>query len=133
MVRFLISTAFLLAANAIGLLVANALLEDMDMTAGAFVLAVLIFTGVVILVRPFIMKMAVRYFEALMGGSALVATLVGLIVTKIFVDGFHITGLGTWALATVIVWVIAMLAGVLLPALLLKRTVQEGAQRRANS
>lgn len=133
MVRFLISTAFLLAANAIGLLVANALLEDMDMTAGAFVLAVLIFTGVVILVRPFIMKMAVRYFEALMGGSALVATLVGLIVTKILVDGFHITGLGTWALATVIVWVIAMVAGVLLPALLLKRTVQEGAQRRANS
>ena len=124
MIRFAISTAFLLAANAIGLFVAAVVLADMEVSFGSFVIAVVIFTGVSAVARPFIMKLAMNHFDSLMGGTALVATLVGLIVTSIISSGFEIRGAGTWLMATMIVWVTALLAGVVLPAVFVKRRVQ---------
>lgn len=129
MVKFVISTAFLLAANAVGLLVAAVVLADMEVGIGSFVIAVAIFTAVTAVVRPFIMKLALKHFEALMGGTALVSTLVGLVLTSILASGFTIRGAGTWLMATMIVWITAMLAGVALPAIFLKRQVE---QRRAD-
>ena len=43
MIRLLVSAVIYLVANAIGLLVANALLDDMSVDGSAFVIAVLIF------------------------------------------------------------------------------------------
>jgi hypothetical protein len=54
MIRLLVSAVIYLVANAIGLLVANALLDDMSVDGSAFVVAVLIFTGVEVLVQPLI-------------------------------------------------------------------------------
>jgi hypothetical protein len=112
-----------LVANAIGLLVANALLDDMSVDGSAFVIAVLIFTGVEVLVQPLITQIAVKNVNALVGSSALIATLIGLIVTVAVSDGLDISGLVTWVLATVIVWGAALLAGFILRAIFVKRAV----------
>lgn len=125
MVRLLISTAFLIAANALGLIVAAAVLDGVTLSGVAFLIAVLIFTGVSVLIRPFLLKLAMKNFEALLGGTALIATLIALIVTELVSDGLKIDGLENWLLATIIVWLVALLAGVLLPMLILKKAVTE--------
>lgn len=122
--RMLVSIAIRLAANAVGLLVANLVLSDMTITAGPFIWAVLIFTGVEVIAGPLIMKMALQNAKSLMGGIALVTTFVGLLITEIVADGFDIRGVSTWIAATVIVWLAALLAGLLIPVILVKRGVQ---------
>lgn len=125
MVRMLISAGVHLLANAVGLLVAATVLDDMTVSGVAFVIAVVLFTVVVVVVQPLFTKMAMQNVPALQGGTALVATLVGLIVTSIVSDGLEITGLTTWVLATLIVWVASLLAAVVLPIFLLKKAVNE--------
>ena len=75
MIRMLISAAVHLAANAVGLLVAALVLEDMTLDATAFVLAVLIFTVVEVLARPFLVSLAMKGASYLQGATALVAAL----------------------------------------------------------
>jgi uncharacterized membrane protein YvlD (DUF360 family) len=58
------------------------------------------------------------------GGVALVATLVALIVTDLVSDGFSISGLGDWIAATFIVWLVSLLAVFILPFLGLKRFLE---------
>lgn len=125
MIRLLVSAVIYLVANAIGLLVANALLDDMSVDSSAFLIAVLIFTGVEVLVQPLITQIAIKNANALVGSSALIATLIGLIVTVAVSDGLDISGLVTWVLATVVVWAAALLAGFILRASFVKRAVGE--------
>lgn len=122
--RLLIAGAIYLVANAIGLLVAAAVLDDMTIDGLAFVTAVLIFTAVEVIIQPLVQKIAIQHSSALVGSSALVASFVGLVVTVWISDGLSISGALTWLLATVIVWAAAMLAGLLLPVLLVKRAAQ---------
>lgn len=125
----IVSFGIHLAANAVGLLVANLVLSDMSIDAGPFVWAVLIFTVVEVVAGPLIMKMALQNAKSLMGGIALVTTFVGLLVTEIVADGFDIRGVSTWIAATVIVWLAALLAGLLIPVLLVKRGVESARAR----
>lgn len=120
MVRMLISAAIHLLANAIGLLVASLLLDDMEVSGAAFVIAVVIFTLVEVLVEPLFRQMAMKNVQALQGGVALVATFVGLLITSLISDGLEINGAVTWILATVIVWLAALLAALILPVFLVK-------------
>lgn len=129
MVRFLIRIGLSLLGNALGLIVAAWVLDDMSLDFDGFILAVVIFTIVVVIIQPLITKMALQYARALAGSTALVATLVSLIVTAIITDGLDIDGFWTWVLATIIVWLVSMLAGVLLPAIFLREAVQD---RRAS-
>ncbi len=125
MVRALISAALALAGNAIGLIVAAAALDGMEISGAAFVLAVVIFTAVDIVIQPFLTQMAMRSVAALRGATALAATLMSLIVTSLLSDGLQISGLDTWFWATLIVWLASVLAGVLLPLIFLKNAVEE--------
>jgi putative membrane protein len=125
MIRFLLSIVVHLAANAVGLLVAAALLEDMSVSGTAFVIAVAIFTLVEAVVGPMIRQAAVNNAQALLGGTALVVTFVGLLVTSLISDGLRIEGVSTWLLATVIVWVAALLATLVLPLIFVKKAVEE--------
>jgi putative membrane protein len=122
MIRMLISVGLKLLANAVGLLVAAWVLEDMTLNGAAFVIALAIFTLALVILQ-LIVKIAMKHSQALMGGTALVSTLVGLILTTLISDGLSISGLTTWVLATLIVWLAAMLAGIILPALLLKKAI----------
>jgi putative membrane protein len=125
MIRLLVSTIIHLAANAVGLLVAALLLDGLSVSGTAFVIAVAIFTVVEVLVGPMIRQLAVTKANALLGSTALVVTLVGLLVTDVVSDGLRIEGFSTWAFATVIVWLASLLATFLLPLLVVKRKVEE--------
>ena len=123
MVRLVAVAVVSLVANAVGLVVAALLLDDMALDAVAFVIAVLIFTGVAVLIEPLIRQMALKSAPALLGSSALVATLISLVVTAAISDGLSISGLGTWVLATVIVWAVALAARLLLPLIVFKEVL----------
>jgi uncharacterized membrane protein YvlD (DUF360 family) len=126
MVRFLVRTGVMLLANAVGLLVAAWILDDMDVDATSFIIAVVIFTVVLALMTPFLASQLRRSgSSAALGGVALIATLVSLIITDLISDGFTISGLGTWVLAAVIVWAASLLAAFILPFLGLKKYMQE--------
>jgi putative membrane protein len=125
MVRFLISSVLKLVGSAIGLLVADAVLDDMSLDGGALVLAAAIFTLASIILQPLIVKIAMQNASVLLGSTALVTTFVSLVITTLFTDGLSIDGFTTWVLATLIVWLAALLAGVILPMIFLKNAVEE--------
>ena len=64
------------------------------------------------------------------GGVALGATLVSLIITDLISDGLDITGVGAWLWATVILWGSALLATLLLPYFGLRRFFEKRDDRR---
>ena len=131
MIRMLISAAMALGANAVGLLIADLVLDDMSVEWQAFIVAVAFFTLVEVILGPLIMKMALRSAPALMGGIALVTTLLGLIITDLIFDGFSIEGVWTWIAATVIVWLGGLLAAFVLPLIFLKNRADGGNQPAA--
>ncbi len=125
MIRFIVRTAIALAANAVGLLVAAALLDGVQLDAGGFIMAVVVFTVVYALMLPFLANQFRRRDSSAIGGVALIASLVGLIVTDIIADGLSIDGLGAWIGAAVLVWAGALLAAFILPYLGLKKYLEE--------
>lgn len=126
MIRLIVRTAIALLANAVGLIVAAALLDGMTLNASGFVVAVVIFTVVFALMQPFLVSQFRRGgSSSLLGGVALIATLVSLIVTTLVTDGLSISGIGTWIAATVIVWLAAVLAAFILPFLGLRKYLEE--------
>jgi len=119
----LISVGIRLLANTVGLLVAASVLDGMTITGAAFVVAVLIFTVVEVIADPLLTKMALTNLPALRGGVALVTTFVGLLITSLVSSGLDISGAKTWLMATFIVWLAALLAGLILPVFLVKKAV----------
>ena len=114
MIRTLIKVGLTIAGNAIGLLVAAALLDDVKLSGAAFILAVIIFTVAELILEPFIEKMVTEHAERLRIFTSLVTTFLALVVTDLLSDGLSIEGASTWLLATVIVWLGTLLAGVIL-------------------
>lgn len=127
MIRLVVRTLILLVANAVGLLVANAVLDGMDLDFSGFVVALVIFTVAVAVMTPFLASVLRRNqsASAALGGVALIGTLVALIITDLVSDGLSIDGVGTWIAATVIVWLASLLAAFILPFLGLKKYLEE--------
>jgi hypothetical protein len=125
MIRFLVRTGVMLLANALGLWVASLVLDDMSIDATAFITAVIIFTIALALMTPFMANIFRRNESAALGGVALIATLIALIITDLISDGFTIDGTTTWILAAVIVWVASLLAAFILPLLGLKKYMEK--------
>jgi hypothetical protein len=123
--RLLASAVVSLIACSIALIAGSLLLDDMTLDAGGFVIAVLVFTGVTVLIEPLVRQIALKNAPALLGSSALVATLVSLIVTVLVTDGLTISGADTWVLATIVVWAVALAARLLLPFLIFRRVLSE--------
>jgi hypothetical protein len=112
--RTVISLAILLAANAIGLIIAAVVLDKVELDWTAFIFALIIFTIVEAIALPGIRKVAESKAPAISSGVALIATYVALLITDILSDGLDIEGVGTWILATLIVWVCTMVATLIL-------------------
>lgn len=125
MIRLIVRTIVALVANAVGLIVAAALLDGMTLDVTGFVVAVVVFTIVFALIQPFLVLQLRRAPSAALGGVALIATLVSLIVTVLLTDGLSIDGIGTWVAATFVVWLAAVLAAFILPFLGLKKYLEE--------
>lgn len=125
MIRFLVRTLIALVANAVGLIVAAIVLDDVHLDAASFVVAVVIFTAVFVLLQPFLAVNLRRMGPGMLGVVSLLATLVSLIVTDLLTDGLSISGVLTWILAALIVWLVALVATLLLPFLGLKKFLDE--------
>ena len=121
MIRFLVRTLIALVANAVGLIVAAIVLDDVHLNPASFVVAVVIFTAVFVLLQPFLAVNLRRMGPGMLGTVSLIATLVSLIVTDLLTDGLSISGVLTWILAALIVWLVALVATLLLPFLGLKK------------
>ncbi len=132
MLRFIAQTTLAVLANAIGLIIASVLIDGFSIDSVAFVIAVLIFTGTSTLLGPFIALQAKRNAPYLLGGIALVTTLVSLIITNLVSEGISISGLSSWVAATFVVWLFGVLASVILPLFLFKKTL-EGVKEKNNA
>jgi len=124
-IRLLVRLLIAFVANAVGLIVAAAVLDGMTLNVTGFVVSVVIFTIVFALLQPFLISVLRRGPGPVLGGVALIATLVSLIITTLITDGLTINGIGTWIAATVIVWLGAVLAAFILPYLGLKKYLEE--------
>lgn len=126
MVRTLISAAIYVLANGVGLLVASLVLgESFGFGFMGFIVATLLLSAVQVVTEPLIARMAEKNVPALKGGIALVTTFVGLGITNALVGGMHIDGLSTWLIATLLVWIGALAASIVLPMVLVKKAVKE--------
>ena len=79
-------------------------------------------SGVVILdivslmvITPIIRKISEKNVPSLLGGLSLVAIFFGLLITQPFVAGFTIGGTANLLAATLLVWLGALIAGILVP------------------
>jgi len=126
MIRLIIRTGIMLVANAVGLIAASLVFDGFDIDVTAFIFAVIIFTVAVALMTPFLASTFRRGGSSskMLGGVALIATFVALVITDIFSDGLSISGIGTWIGATVIVWLASLLAVFILPYLGLKKYLE---------
>jgi putative membrane protein len=125
MIRLIVRTAISLVGNAFGLIVAAAVLDDMTLDVSGFIVAVIVFTIAFALLQPFLVVQARSLFPAAIGGIALVATFISLVITVAISDGISISGVVTWIAATFIVWLAALVAMFILPFLGLKKYLDE--------
>ncbi|MBK9180012.1 MAG: phage holin family protein [Acidimicrobiales bacterium] len=123
MIRLVASAVVALLADAVALLVTSLVLDDVTLDATGFVVGVVVFTVVGVFVEPLLRQTALKSAPALLGSSSLVATLVSLVVATLVADGLQISGALTWVLATVMVWLIALGARLLLPLVIFKKTL----------
>jgi hypothetical protein len=130
MVRFLVRALIFLVSAALGLLVAAALVDGVDVTTGGFVVAVVLFAVIQSVLSPFIAKVTAKNASALLGGVGLLSTFVALWLTTLIGDSLTIDGgVGTWLTATVIVWLATALATLLIPFILVKAGIEAARAR----
>ena len=132
MFRFLAITVLTLLGNALGLIIASWLLDGFNLTATGFVWSVVFFTIAQLILTPFVLSMSLRYMPALRGGIALVTTLVVLWLTTLFTSGVEIKDVTAWVLAPLIIWLTTVLAGVILPLFMFKKTMGKVKENRSN-
>jgi hypothetical protein len=114
MTRMLATAAMALLANAAGLLLAMILINGFSIDFTAFVLAVVLFTLAAVIADPLLTRISQNSLPALAGGVALVTTFVGLFLTSLLVDGMQTGGMVNLLLATLVVWLGALVAGTIL-------------------
>ncbi|MGX9352283.1 hypothetical protein ACS3QZ_13860 [Shimia sp. W99] len=118
MPRFVISAAAHLITNAVGLLLAMILLDGFSIGFLALIIVTVIFTVVLMVITPIIRKISEKNMPSLLGGLSLVAIFFGLLITQPFVAGFSIGGTANLLAATLLVWLGALIAGILVPKFL---------------
>lgn len=126
MVRLLVRTLIVLLGNAVGLIVASLVFSGFEINATSFIVALIIFTLAFAILTPFIVSVLRRNnsSSAALGGVALISTLAALVITDVFSDGLSISGIGTWIGATVVVWLVSLIAVWILPFLGLKKYLE---------
>ena len=126
MVRLALSIVATIIANAVGLLLATALLAGFSIDAVSFAVVLLVFTGVMILTGPLVTKIAVTSIPQIRGSISLVSVFFGLKVTEWLMPGFDMGGLSNWLAATLLVWLGSLIAEILLPIYVFKQLRNNG-------
>ncbi|WP_108861078.1 hypothetical protein [Ruegeria sp. Alg231-54] len=115
MTRRIKSALALMAGNAIGLLLATLLLSGFAIKPISFIVVVIVFTLVQVVAEPLILKLGEKKAPSIKGGIALIVTFVGLLVTDLITAGLTVGGVANLLAATLLVWLGALIASVLLP------------------
>jgi hypothetical protein len=128
-IRLLIRFVIYLVSSAVGLLVADAILDDMSVEVTGLVTVVLVFSIAQAILGPFIAMTVARNANAFLGGVGLVTTFVALLIAHAVNDALSISGVATWIAATVLVWLVTALATLLIPLVLVKLGVEAARDR----
>ena len=126
MIRLALTIVATIIANAVGLLLAAALLDGFSIDALSFIVVLLVFTGVMILTGPLITKIALTSLPQIRGSISLVSVFFGLKVTEWLMPGFDMGGLSNWLAATLLVWLGSLVAEILLPIYVFKQLRSNG-------
>ncbi|WP_027245739.1 phage holin family protein [Leisingera daeponensis] len=125
MVRLILAAVAYLIANAIGLLLAAALLSGFQIDPLSFVIVALSFSVIMAVLSPLVIKMSLKRLPQLLGGVALVTVFIGLFVTDLLLDGMVIGGVANWLAATLLVWLGSLIAEILIPIYLFKQLAEK--------
>ncbi|MDC7803236.1 phage holin family protein [Sphingomonas sp. BLCC-B65] len=130
MITFLLRAVVFLASAAVGLIVADIVLPGFSIdwrSPVGFILAIVIFAVLQSVLAPWLARVAQRNAPAFLGGIGIVSTFVALVITALIPGAGLTIGLPwwTWIVAPMIVWVVTAIAAFLLPAVLLKKKVQD--------
>ena len=128
MMKTLVSILICLACNAIGLLLAVLLLPGFRIDPLSFVVVVAVFSLISVLALPLLRKISEKKVPQLMGGISLVVIFLGLGLTDLIVsDGMAIGGIANWLAGTLLVWLGALVAGIVIPAYVGKAEAKKAA------
>lgn len=95
-----------LVAIAAGLAISSAALSNFNIDATGLVEATLLFWAVHLIVSFLALRVLIRQPSvALAGLLALASTIVALVIVALIVPGLHAHGVGTFVVATIIIWV----------------------------
>ncbi|MGV3731885.1 MAG: phage holin family protein [Microcella sp.] len=130
MLRFIVRLAIYLGTAALALFIASLILPGFRLSVSGFLIAIGVFALAQSILTPFIVNMARKYAPAVLGGIGLVSTFVALLIASFFPGGITITGIDTWVLASLVVWLITALGGWLLPLLLLRGKLADPAPKK---
>ena len=125
MTRMLAKAVTLLLANAAGLLVAILLLNGFSIDLMGFVTALILFTLASVIAEPILTRISQKNLPALAGGVALVTTFIGLLLTSLLLKSMNTGGMVNLLQATLIVWLVALIVGMILPKFLLTKYLQD--------
>lgn len=121
MIRLLIRTAIHLGTAALAILVTSWILPDFRVSLSGFVVAVIVFAVAQGILTPFIINVARKHATALLGGIGLVSSFVALLIASFFPGGIAVSGVSTWVLSTLILWIVTALGAWILPLIFLKQ------------
>ncbi len=133
MIMFALRALIFLVSAAVGLIVADLVLEGLTIdwrNPLGFILAIVIFAILQSVLAPWLATVARRNAPALLGGIGIVSTFVALLLTALIPASGLTIGAPwwTWIAAPVIIWVVTALATLLLPAVFIKKKVADRRQ-----
>lgn len=132
LVRWAIRIGMGLAGAAAGLVVSDAVLSDLSMSATALVEATVVFWLVHLAVQFLALRVLIRQPSvALAGLLAIGSTIVSLVVVNFVVPGLHVHGPSTYLFATLIIWLTTALADFVGQRMIRERRLDRREERRS--
>lgn len=124
MFAFLIRAVTFIVSAALGLILADLLLEGFHIDWSdwwGFVLAVLIFALIQSVLAPLVSRITRRHAPALLGGIGILSTFVSIVVVVLIPGaGIGISQPLAWIVAPLIVWLVTAVATWLVPPLFIR-------------
>lgn len=105
----------LMAAWAIGLLLAAWVVPGVSVSVGAFILAVALFSAAQAMLSVWILKLPHRYAPLALGGTGLALTVAAMWLSAVFTHGMDLRGVESWVAATTVVWLVTTIGAILWP------------------
>ncbi|OBI45379.1 hypothetical protein A5707_01865 [Mycobacterium kyorinense] len=115
--QVLLRAVVLLAAWAIGLVVAAWVVPGVAVSVPGFVVAVVVFSIAQAVLSCWVLRLPRAYASLLLGASGLALTVIALIVAAAATGGLAIDDFASFVAATVVVWLVTTVGAVMLPEL----------------